>query len=76
MEEIWYLVLSAVVTFLLVVSEVLGTVKEFESKSISMLTSSLIQSTGEAVIAGLRTPVIGSPETLPRVVKFSRQNNV
>lgn len=76
MEEIWYVLLSAVVTFLLVVSEVLGTVKEFESKSISMLTSSLIKSTGEVVIASLRVPVMGAPQTLPRVVKISRQTNV
>lgn len=76
MEEIYYVLLSSVMTFLLVISEVLGSVNEFESKSISMLTANLVKSTGETVLSGLRVPVAGSPETLPQVVKFSPETNV
>lgn len=76
MEEIYYVLLSSVVTFLLVISEVLGSLEHTESKSISMLTAHLVKSTGETVLSGLRVPVAGSPETLPRVVKFSPERNV
>lgn len=67
MEEVWYMLLSAVVTFLLVVSEILGTLKQTESKSISMLTANLVK---VAAVNSLKTPVICVPPPAPNAERF------